>query len=964
MTPEQWQRVKDVLATVLELSPGERSGYLDQRCASDVLLREQVEDLLEDESHVDERFLHQDDLVAAASDVFPAQEDEWIGRRVGAYRVVEQIGMGGMGEVYRAVRSDDEYNKEVALKVVRATQYSGRVVARFKNERQILAGLDHPNIAKLLDGGTADDGTPYFVMELIQGEPITTYCDRHHLSVGARLGLFLQVCSAVQYAHQRLIIHRDIKPSNILVTPDGIPKLLDFGIAKIVASDSQSNAAEETLTAFRVLTPRYASPEQVIGETITTTSDVYSLGVVLYELLAGVSPYRGGSTTGTELAFLVGDREVEKPSEANLALRNDGSGEIGNPEDVAALRDATPQKLQKQLKGDLDNIVVMALRKQANRRYVSVEQFAQDIHRHLEHIPILARQDSWSYRASKFWERHQAAALTSVVMLCLILAALALALYEAKSARAQRARAEQHFNNVRKLANSLLFEVHDRIRDLPGSTPVRQFVLSRAVDYLDSLSSDTGRDAALWRELATGYERIGDLEGHYGYGNLGDTKGGLASYQKALNLRRRLAAGEPANGEDQLPLAACLRRVAYQELSLGDTREAFTYIQQAVDVIEKTAAANPSNGDILYEQGFDYEIRGHIEGGNWSAVDLGDVQRAREDYARAVKIDEAMLQLNQSRLFQLALVNDLVYLGGADRQLSEFDSAAQNYNRALRLDEEMLGHDDVASTRRMLGTVKDRLAWLCEAEGNLRVALIYRRDLVKIYQELSNADPTNVLAQQDLGQSYVDLGRVMAALGDKESGLSLMDKGIGLNESVAAKNPTNAEQKSILAQLYVYRADTLAGMHRSNAAERVYDKALGIYAGLVALSATNAHARISMASCLLRVGHLEAREGRSNSAVKYYTEALAMTEPYASGSPTNPEAAYLMAEVYSELGNLYPRMADGGGMVPATGLYRTQGHMAFAKSREMWAKVGHRAQVSPYLFSVQMPDAWEPNYVR
>ena len=297
MTPERWQQVKAVLATALEMPPDERSDYLHKDCVGDDSLRETVEQLLANDEA-------SQDLLnpAALAAMLPDEGNFWLGRRVGPYKITQQIGAGGMGEVYRAVRADHQYQKDVALKLVRAGQYAGFVIDRFRKERQILATLDHENIARLLDGGTTDDGTPYFVMELIEGRPLVEYCEELHLSVTERLRLFLKVCAAVQYAHQRLIIHRDIKPGNILVTSEGTPKLLDFGLAKIIDAGPDDPRADATMTAFRILTPEYASPEQINGEPMTTSSDVYSLGVVLYELFSGRSPYGDRTTSPAEVA--------------------------------------------------------------------------------------------------------------------------------------------------------------------------------------------------------------------------------------------------------------------------------------------------------------------------------------------------------------------------------------------------------------------------------------------------------------------------------------------------------------------------------------------------------------------------------------------------------------------------------------------------------------------------------------
>src|ERR1700674_2717873 len=305
MLPERWNEVKDKLHEALQLEPTPRSAYLAELGAVDPDLQRELESLIAFHERTGTDFLNAplgQVPSALASQVAP---DALLGRRVGSYQIMGQIGVGGMGEVYRAFRADDEYKKQVAIKLVRAGQNSDFVVNRFKNERQILASLDHPNIARLLDGGTTEEGVPYFVMELIEGHPIDEYCDAHKLPTTDRLKLFLQVCSAVQFAHQHLFIHRDIKPSNVLVTSDGVPKLLDFGIAKILEGSAVAAPFEPTLTVLRVLTPGYASPEQIKGEPITTASDVYSLGVVMYELLSGHSPYRVASRTPHELSRAV-----------------------------------------------------------------------------------------------------------------------------------------------------------------------------------------------------------------------------------------------------------------------------------------------------------------------------------------------------------------------------------------------------------------------------------------------------------------------------------------------------------------------------------------------------------------------------------------------------------------------------------------------------------------------------------
>src|SRR3954469_10830629 len=366
MNAERWQRVKQLLDQAIAFDVDNRSSYLDRECGSDSELRSEVESLLSSHQQAGSGFLREPAINRwgdAAAGVAPARD-----HRMGPYQLVEEIGHGGMGEVYRAIRADGEYEKEVAIKFVRGGFAQSFILERFRNERQILASLDHPNIARLLDGGTTEDGVPYLVMDLIDGVSIDRYCDDHTLSVTDRLHLFRRICEAVQYAHQRMVIHRDIKPSNILVTKDGVPKLLDFGIAKLL--DPSSGVGT---TLARPMTPEYASPEQISGGTVTASPDASSVGVVLYQLLTGRSPYPGDTTTPHGLARAICDEDPLKPSTAVFAVGDPGQkGEPHRRHQVSATTDQSPAKLHRRLRGDLDNVLLMALRKDASQRYASV----------------------------------------------------------------------------------------------------------------------------------------------------------------------------------------------------------------------------------------------------------------------------------------------------------------------------------------------------------------------------------------------------------------------------------------------------------------------------------------------------------------------------------------------------------------------------------------------------------------
>jgi serine/threonine-protein kinase len=440
MESERWQKIEELFHSALECEPERRAAFLDAVCAADASLRQEIESLLL--SYEKAGFTGTPAFAEGVRLLEEKDSRSWVGRNIGPYKVIREIGRGGMGAVYLAARADEAFRKEVAIKLIKRGLDTDDVLRRFRSERQILASLDHPNITKLLDGGTTEDGLPYFVMEYIHGEPIDKYCDDHRLNITDRLRLFQSVCAAVQYAHQNLIIHRDIKAGNILVTIQSVPRLLDFGIAKLLAAEP--SVSDPTMTIARRMTPESASPEQVRGETITTASDVYSLGVLLYKLLTGHSPYRLAGRQSTEIERAICEQDPEKPSAVIARAEQSGSTHPITPQSVSETREGTPDRLRRRLQGDLDNIVLMALRKEPRRRYASAEQLSQDISRHLSDLPVVARADTAGYRAAKFVARHKAGVTAAILLLLSLSAGIAATMWQARVAVAegQRARLE------------------------------------------------------------------------------------------------------------------------------------------------------------------------------------------------------------------------------------------------------------------------------------------------------------------------------------------------------------------------------------------------------------------------------------------------------------------------------------------------------------------------------------------
>ncbi|HXS26394.1 MAG TPA: serine/threonine-protein kinase [Steroidobacteraceae bacterium] len=713
--------------------------------------------------------------------------DRLEGRRIGAYRILAEIGGGGMGRVYRAVRADDEYRQVVAIKLVRAGVDAEFVAQRLRAERQILANLAHPNIARLLDGGTTEEGVPYLVMELIEGVPITRYCAERRLDVRARLELFLEVCAAVQYAHQNMVIHRDLKPSNILVTVEGTVKLLDFGIAQALEPGIVPGSAETTVNALRILTPEYASPEQLSGDPVTAASDVYSLGVVLYELLTGVRPYRRSDRITRDVA-----RAVLTPA-------------LSKPSTIVPRRDFRSRRLR----GDLDSIAMMALRREPARRYATVEQLALDIRHHFAHRPVAAHPPTLRYRASSFVARHTLAVTAGCLVAAALIGGIIMTTREARIAERQRALAEQRLEDVRGLARTLIFDIHDSIRDLPGAERSRKLVIGTALHYLDSLSGTVQRDPRSQRTLAAAYLRLGDLQGRAREANEGDYAGALTSFKQAFALLQAALAEAPRDLDVERDLIVAAGKLSDLMWSQSDSAGALSFSEQTVTRSRELLEQSPANRTFQYfratsllDHGYKlFKIRGDLAGADAqmreSIARLAALHAADPHDVRAVRT----LSLGYSRLGELLEYRheDSAALTAYEQELPLLRTLARAApNNADLAHLEAFAEQDLSDALAGMGR-------LDEAERHAQIALAS-------FRSLSAADPRIAEYHWDQGQSLSGLAYLASLRGDPRGALALLQQALAAMNAGSGSGANDANFRLIRAHAEALLGDQYAAL--------------------------------------------------------------------------------------------------------------------------------------------------------
>jgi tetratricopeptide (TPR) repeat protein len=779
---ERHRRAKAIFAEALEMEAGPREGYLDQACAGDAALRSEVESLLAAAGKSD-GFLDAVRLPPIpAQSLSPALGGPDVSvepeprTRIGPWRLVREVGRGGMGSVYLVERSDREYRGVAALKLVKRGMDTDFILRRFRAERQILASLSHPNIARLLDGGTTEDGLPYFVMEYIEGESLTEHCRSRNLPLRDRIALFRTVCGAVQFAHRSLVVHRDIKPSNVMVDTGGAVKLLDFGLAKVLDPERGGDSSYLTVAGIGIFTPEYASPEQVKGEAITTATDVYSLGVVLYELLAGRHPFRDEAADPAELLRLVREADPFPPS--------------------AAARSGEPDAKRRshQLRGDLDTIVMTALRKEPGRRYATVEKLSADLGRHLSGLPVSARPDTLVYRTGKFIRRHRLGVGASLLVALSLVAGLSAAVWEARIARQVAATSRKRYTDLRSLANALITDLNRDFERVPGATAARAALVKRAVEYLDRLSADSGGDVGLKRDLAAGYEQLADLQGGPNT-SLGDREGAIASYRKALTFRESIAGGPEATVADRLALAKTLAGLS---AVLPASAEMIDVARRAVAIGETALQEAPADTKVRRSLAILY----HGLAGALS--EQGDYRGALDPRRREVALfdDIASATPRDANALRNAALGHK-YLAGQFEKLGEFDEAERHFRLAVDFDNRQTAIEGGSFRARLdLAHSLGGLATTLMAKKAFEPALEASRRGSALSAEVAAADPGNAVALIAALRAECRTGTVLTEMNRLDESAALFRTLAGRAEALVAKGTARRDSSLLLAQVY------------------------------------------------------------------------------------------------------------------------------------------------------------------
>lgn len=885
MNEEQWHRVGELFHAALEVEPFARAQWLADACGGDSELLQEVQNLLNSDDEIDTGFIE--------AGMAPVVESLLRGpERVGPYRLLRELGRGGMGTVYLAERDDAEYRAQVAVKLVRQGMDTAVVLSRFFRERQTLARLQHPNIARLLDGGTTQTGVPYLVMEYVDGVKITDYCRQQSLSIRGRLALFQKVCTAVEYAHRKFVVHRDLKPGNILVSQDGEVKLLDFGICKLLQTEGPF--LEDTRATQALLTPEYASPEQVLGQPVTITSDVYSAGAVLYELLTGAKPHQIAEHSLRGLENAICHRPVPLPSEAS-----------------------SEPSLSRELRGDLDTILQVAMNKDPARRYGSMEGFSEDIRRFLAFEPIKARPDSTLYRLTRFVQRRSS--LVAAIALILLVASLG-AFFSLRSAR----KAESNLRLARQLANTFVIDVYDLVRDLPGATLAKEEIVSTGLRYLDNLNEISGGDPELKAELAVAYRRIGDVQGEVLSANLGKSKEALVSYRKSLSLLEEVRAERGDQPSILIDIITAHRRIA-DILELSKDASAADSYAKAHQLAEALYQIQPDDSKVRRTL-----VGVFVSMANTARSD-GRTAEARVAYSRARDLLELEERISPDDPYvQSSLSAAYGGLGMCDSRLGKLHESLAWYRQALPRSQKLvrLQPDSVPYRRQLMLTYSHigdvlgnpNLINLGDPEGATEAYSGMLREAKHLY----DADPANQRARNDYG---IALTRTATASTQPSSKIALLRESIAVYQEVVRINPSNASAMADMVYAQLFLGDAFLEAGKPDDAIQAYRECLRLSTPL--LDKGSPGVLVGNLRALQSLGIQLAQRGQSQDALQLAERALAVGDPAGPIAGGRPE---------SSRSHLWPRALMTAGLIETAAGHSAPAREHLQKAADLYAQ--------------------------
>ena len=783
-TTERFLRIEAIFHQALAAPDGAREALIETLCRQDRALSDEVRSLLE-------ACTAEEQLTASCRVVPGAGLDSPPDRkRVGPYEIDRLLGRGGMGAVYLAHRADGQFEQKVAIKLIDLPLATDLFRERFRQERQILAELQHPYIARLLDGGVTAEGDLFLVMEYVDGVPIHNFCDQQRLSIPQRIALFMRVCEAVQFAHQHFVVHRDLKPDNILVAEDSTPRLLDFGTAKLVSPSLAGPDSKLTREGYLSFTPQYASPEQVLGNTITTASDTYSLGVLLYVLLTGTTPYELKELTTAEMLRVICEEPPRRPTRAADS--------------------------HQRFDADLEAILLKALRKEPQERYLTTEQLASDLCAYLGGLPVAARRGTLRYRATKFIRRNRLRLVGVALLAASLVAGVSGVLWQARVANNERRKAEARSADLRQLSNSLLSELDEAIKQLPGSTGVQKLLVTRVLEHLDRMARDTKGDRQTQLDLVDAYTRLGNIQGNAYDQNLGDPAGALMSLDKALVIARPLAASDSRDREAMRALALVEQSRSEILWQTGKTPEAASVMREAVKSFDALAAAPHVSAAQVQEAASAYGTLGD-ELGQSGTASLADAAAAVAAYRQSLMLDERAVSIDPNNLparrglsIQRMKIGSVEMTTNPAEALKEFQIALHYVDALPQTEQGNL------PTLRLRAMLLRKQANAFEQLGEYAQAAPLYGQCLEISQHLAAQDPKDlraafdvVIVLQDQSISYDDAADPVLAAdpGNRRGNLMLAVKtrtqaAIGL-ERLLKQEPANDSWKAMLAYTQV-----------------------------------------------------------------------------------------------------------------------------------------------------------------